>query len=82
MGWFLRINIGGTNYYLADDTFDFSDKYIDIKTVLLSRYPENASVFTGSKLVRFNFGTASGNQVTSQVLDIKVHTFMKLLRTW
>lgn len=60
-GWFLRINIGGTNYYLADDTFDFSDKYIDIKTVLLSRYPENASVFTGSKLVRFNFGTTSGN---------------------
>src|SRR5690606_27637137 len=60
-GYFLQIIIGGTTYYLADDTFDFSDVYLDINAEILSRTPAAANVLTGTKNATIIFGTTSGN---------------------
>lgn len=66
-GYFLKIMIDGTPYYLADNTFDIhgrteaTDVYIDVNGTLESRKDGPAQAVTGTHKVRVVFGaTADG----------------------
>ena len=60
-GYYLQIQIDGTTYYLADNTFDVQDVYLDINQVLNTRKDGPADPITGVHNVKILYGATAGD---------------------
>ena len=60
-GYYLQIQIDGTTYYMADNTFDVQDVYLDINKVLNTRKDGPTEPITGVHNVKILYGATAGD---------------------